>query len=144
MSVNDTIQDFKHGRLQIDCGEMTLVQMNEENPISYRGKGYIRHTSDDNLMFKIFVDQIKNNDKFRDLKRTITVNSGQILPENSYFRLSGTAFDRTVWSADRFTIDPHWPVDGEPIVDGKLWGYVNLMVDARARSLFTARISGDG
>jgi len=33
MSVSDTIQDFKNGRLQIDCGEMTLVQMNEENPI---------------------------------------------------------------------------------------------------------------
>jgi hypothetical protein len=120
MSIEESIEAFKNNRLEIDCVDMTLRQVNEDNPIVYRGKGTIRQTVDGKVSFKLFVNRTENNDKFVDLKRFFAAKSGEILPEDNYYSLSATAFDRTVWGAGRLLIHAAWPVDGEPIVTGDL------------------------
>jgi hypothetical protein len=121
MTISDLITAFKQHRLELDCIEMTLVQRVEANPISFRGKGYIRHTVDDILTFKLFTEETKNTDMFNDLARRLAVKSGEIFPENSYYNLIATAFDGTVLKAERIIPDPNWPAgNANPIIKGNL------------------------
>jgi hypothetical protein len=121
MSITDTIDAFKQRRLEFDCVEMTLIQQAEPNPISFKGKGYIRQTAEDVVTFKLFAEEIVNTDMFRDLSARLALKSGEIFPESTYYTLTATAFDRTVWKAERIIPDPSWPGgDALPIIKGNL------------------------
>jgi hypothetical protein len=62
MIADDLIKALKQLKLEIDCFEMALVQNLPENPVSYRGKGYIRQTENDTLTFKLYASETKNID----------------------------------------------------------------------------------
>lgn len=64
-----TIADFQQRKLQIDFVEFVLIQNRADDPISYRGTGYIRQTADDVLTFTLYaVETLKHL-----LRKTTTV-----------------------------------------------------------------------
>ena len=119
MSINDAIEMFKKGKLEIDCINMALTQMNVEKPVFYKGKGFIRQSEEGKISFNIFCAET-NTQSFLDFHRALSTQSGVLIKESEYFRLSASAFDGTIWKAERFLIRPSWPPSGGPIVTGEL------------------------
>ena len=51
--VDETIEAFRRGTLDIDCKRMVLAQCKEGGE-RFEGQGYIRQSADGSLIFKIY------------------------------------------------------------------------------------------
>jgi hypothetical protein len=119
MIADDLIKALKQLKLEIDCFEMALVQNLPENPVSYRGKGYIRQTENDTLTFKLYASETKNIDATRYMRAV--PHSGKLFTESEYYTLTALTSDGTVWAAEQILPDCDWTsCMPNPIVTGNI------------------------
>ncbi|MEQ8249417.1 MAG: hypothetical protein RID42_17215 [Alphaproteobacteria bacterium] len=116
------ISDFKKGNLHVDFLEMTLLQNSpSDNAISYNGRGYIRQTEEGALEYKLYANETRNSNYIVDFRRQFEVQSGEVLPEDSYFTLTGVAANGGSWKAEHVIPKCDWHAQhADPIVYGKL------------------------
>lgn len=105
MTMDDRIAALKAGKLRLDCVEMELVQDGVDNPIHYRGKGYIEQTSDGGLTMKVYSTE-HNADVFGSFEQHIT--AGRFLPKTEFYSLKAVAIDGVEWTASGLYPDCTW------------------------------------
>lgn len=122
MNPDQIISDFRQRKLHVDFLEMSLVQnKSSKGPVSYNGKGYIRQTGDDVLMFKLYANETLNTDFVANLKRLNEIKSGELYSDDSYYILSGIAADGTAWKAEHVLPNCDWNTQhANPIIHGNL------------------------
>jgi hypothetical protein len=119
MIPSEILSAFKLRTLEMDCVDMALVQSADASSISYKGKGYIRQTSEDFLTFKIYATETTNTDASRHLKEFFTAKSGRLFRDNEYYRFVAITSDGTKWTADKVRPIVNWGAQHtNPIVTG--------------------------
>jgi hypothetical protein len=72
--MDQIVEAFRGGKLQIDFISLTLVKNTSDNPIKYRGTGYIRQTDDNTLTLQLYSVETKNTDHFKGFKSYARLN----------------------------------------------------------------------
>lgn len=104
--IDETIDAFRRGTLDIDCKRMVLAQ-HKEGGKCFEGQGYIRQSDDGTLIFKIYV--VQHNAKPLGLFDSMFSGSaGKLHTDEMYYDLDATAHDGTRWTAARILLVPHW------------------------------------
>src|SRR5258708_2694050 len=121
MSIDSLIVAHKDGRLDIECAEMSLRQRTGTNPISFRGTGRIRQSSEGVLEFELRANEYKNTDMVSYFNEFMSVKPGTLIDEKRYYDLHVRGADGLGWVAERIRINPNWPgSDGSPTITGQL------------------------
>ena len=76
MSIYDDIEAFKAGRLDLSCIEMSLVQESAAVPVTYRGKGSLRHDDSKELAVTLYASETTNTDWGEDAGPRDTIRIG--------------------------------------------------------------------
>jgi hypothetical protein len=119
MIPSEILSALKQRTLEMDCVDVALVQSADVSPISYKGKGYIRQTSEDCLIFKLYATETTNTDKSRHLKDFFTAKSGRLRRDDEYYRFAAITSDGTKWTADKVRPFVNWGAQhANPIVTG--------------------------
>ena len=119
LDINETIDAFRRGALDIDCKRMVLAQ-HKEGGERFEGQGYIRQAVGGALTFKIYV--IKHNAKpFSHLEPTFSGGAGKLYGDEAFYDLEATGHDGTRWTATRILLTPHWDAtDMTVLAHGKM------------------------
>ncbi len=119
MRTDDLIEAFRTNALFIDCVEMTLTQRGADEPLIFKGKGFIRQDERGRTIFRLYTtsDDVDQATYYFDVAHT---EPGALLGEEKYFDLRATDKLNGTWIADRLSINPTWPVAGPPIIGGEL------------------------
>jgi hypothetical protein len=104
--INETIDAFRRGALDIDCKRMVLAQ-HKEGGERLEGPGYIRQLDDGTLIFKIYVVQ-HNAKPFGQLDAMLGGVAGRLHTDEMFYDLDATARDGTHWTAARILLVPQW------------------------------------
>jgi hypothetical protein len=104
--IDETIDAFRRGALDIDCKRMTLTQ-HKEGGERYEGPGYIRQNPDGSLFFKIYATD-KNAKPFRHLDPLLRMPVGTLHQHESLYDLNVVGHDGTNWTASRILPITHW------------------------------------
>jgi hypothetical protein len=102
------IEALQGGTLQIDFIELVLVQNTENEPIEYRGTGYIRQTETGALTVRLYSVETKNTDFIKDFNSLGRAKPGTLYRENDYFTLTGTSINGSVWTAKNLLPQCSW------------------------------------
>lgn len=90
------IEELQNGIWQLDCPNMVL-RKNATNDIDvYEGSGYIRRTSEGDLLLKLYS---KREVDVARLFRSNGLKSGQLIPDDEYYELSATDIKGRIWEA---------------------------------------------
>lgn len=122
MSVHGNISDYKTNNLHIDFRELTLSQ-NEclENPIIYRGGGYIEQTSDGKILFRLYCTIAENTNFLNDTFFKNNIPVGKLYPKSSYYTLKGVDTKGVVWESGRVLPGSSWSDSYDaPVMHGYL------------------------
>jgi hypothetical protein len=115
------IEAFQGGTLQIDFIELMLVQNTQNEPIEYRGTGYIRQTETGAMTVRLYSVETKNTDFMKDLNSVARVMSGTLYKDTDYFTLTGTTLDGSVWTAKNILPHGSWHAEQpNPIVNASV------------------------
>ena len=119
LDVNETIDAFRRGALDIDCKRMVLAQRKECGE-RFEGQGYIRQADGGALVFKIYV--AKHNAKpFGHLEEMFSGDAGKLHRDEAFYDLEATGHDGTRLTATRILPAPHWDAtDMTVLVHGKM------------------------
>lgn len=117
--IDETIDNFRNGILDVDCKRMVLAQR-KENGECFEGQGYIRQSDDGTLTFKIYVAR-HNAKPFRHLEAMFGGSVGKLHTDEEFYDLEATGHDGTCWSAARILVVAHWDVtDMTVMAHGKM------------------------
>jgi hypothetical protein len=104
--IDETIDAFRRGVLDIDCKRMVLAQ-HKDGGACFEGQGYIRQADDGVLIFKIYVT--KHNAKpFDHLKAMFGGGAGKLYGDEAFYDLEATGHDGTRWTATQILLVPNW------------------------------------
>lgn len=116
-NANSIIENFKRGKLNIDCANMVLKSCKDNNEY-FIGKGYIRQTEDEELEFKIYVNN-HNAEPFSSLNRASEKVVGKLLQEEDFFNLEAIDISGIQWKIRRIFPSQSWNMtDTEVVVTG--------------------------
>lgn len=90
------IEQLRNGTWQLDCPNMVLCKNVTNDRDVYEGSGYIRRTSEGDLLLKLYS---KRDIDFARLFRPNGVKSGQLIPHDEYHELSVTDVKGRIWSS---------------------------------------------
>jgi hypothetical protein len=117
--IDETIDAFRHGALDLDCTRMVLAQ-EKEGGERFEGQGYIRQLDDGALTFKIYVVQ-HDAKPLGHLAAMFSGNTGKLHGDEMFYDLDAIALDGTHWTAARILPMPRWnAADLTAIVRGKM------------------------
>ena len=104
--------------MQIDFLDLVLIQDKADEPISYKGKGYIRQTDDDTLTVRLYAVETANTDMASDFNCLNRAKSGTLYDETDFYSLTGTAPDGSTWTAKQLLPQCSWSfASANPIVE---------------------------
>ena len=106
--IDDTIDAFRRGTLDIDCKRMVLTQRKEGGDY-FEGQGYIRQADTGALIFKIYVAKY-NAKPFGHLEALRSRGAGKIYGDEILYDLEATARDGTRWTATQILLMQNWDV----------------------------------
>ncbi|WP_241332481.1 hypothetical protein [Burkholderia cenocepacia] len=112
MNLDKTIEDFRTGKLELDCRRMVLSQ-SAVGGERYEGKGYIRQCADGGLVYKIYVTGHENASPHEGLIREMGL-VGKVHPDELFFDLVAEVKDGTEIRASRLIPRVSWSTCGEP------------------------------
>jgi hypothetical protein len=104
--IDETINAFRRGALELDCKRMVLTQ-HKEGGERFEGQGYIRQSPDGALIFKIYVTQ-HNAKPFDHFGARLGVTAGKLHSDEMFYDLDATGHDGAHWVAGRILPAPHW------------------------------------
>lgn len=118
MDINETIDAFRNGKVNIDCQKMVLKQHIEGGEY-FEGLGYIKQTDDGTLNFKLYVTKFENVIPLGHLKTRLNAGAGKLYAEHAFYDLTAIGHDGTIWTSSRMLPAIHWDmVDNSVIADG--------------------------
>jgi len=90
--------DFRNGTLELRCVSMKLEQQGTDRPEIYSGPGYIRQNNLEGFHFVLFAQEIvSESSSIEKLMRSMSIPSGQIIPESELFALTAKDDKGRVW-----------------------------------------------
>ena len=117
--IDETIDAFRRGTLDIDCKRMVLAQHKEDGE-SFEGQGYIRQADGGAVIFKIYV-ATHNAKPLRHLEAMFSGGAGKLYRDEAFYDLEATGRDGTRWTATRILPALHWDAtDMTVLVHGKM------------------------
>lgn len=121
MNFEENIAKLKEQSFELDCLEMTLTQSTPKNPIKFHGKGYIRQSKDDRLVFKLYATDSINTDALMHARSVLSAKSGKLYADDEYYTLEVKASDRREWRAERILPSAAWDFEQpNPIISGAI------------------------
>lgn len=119
LDIDETIDDFRRGALDLDCKRI-LLRQHTEGGERFEGQGYIRQSPDGALTFKIYVTQ-HNAKPFGHLQAQLGVGAGKLHGDETFYDLDATGHDGTHWISTRIRPAPHWDIsDMSVLVTGQM------------------------
>lgn len=120
MKIDEMIEDFRLGKLELDCKRIVLTQ-NKEGGERYEGKGYIKQDPDGVVIYKIYTTEHENTTPYGQLSNYFS-HLGKIHPDETFFNLEAEAKGGATLRASRFFPSVSWDMHtGEPeFVGGQL------------------------
>jgi len=120
MNIYEMIEDFRLGKLELDCKRIVLTQ-NKEGGERYEGKGYIKQDADGVVIFKLYATEHQNTTPHSQLSNYFS-HLGKIHPDETFFNLEAEAKGGATLRASRFFPSVSWDMHtGEPeFVRGQL------------------------
>ena len=116
--IDETIDAFRRGSLDIDCKSMVLAQRKAGGE-QFEGQGYIRQAEDGTLIFKIYVTK-HNAEVSGHFQAMVNGSAGQLYPDEAFYDLEAIGCDGTRWTAMRILPYSHWDVsDMSVLMHGK-------------------------
>ncbi len=117
--IDETIDAFRRGTLDIDCKRMILAQ-HKEGGQCFEGQGYIRQADDGTLIFKIYVTT-HNANPFGHLEINFSGGAGKVYENEAFYDLEATGHDGTRWTATRILPSLNWDAtDKTVLAHGKM------------------------
>ncbi len=104
--IDETIDAFRRGTLDIDCKHMVLNQRKDGGE-SFEGQGNIRQTKEGALAFKISVGK-HNATPFGYLEAMLSGGAGNLHRDEAFYNLEATGYDGIHWAANRIRLVPNW------------------------------------
>jgi hypothetical protein len=114
LDIDETIDAFRRGFLDIDCKRMVLTQ-HKEGGERFEGKGYIRQTDDGKLIFKIYVTRY-NAKPLGHLEAMVNSSAGKMHSDEVFYDFEAAAHDGTRWTATRILPVPHWDMTDQTVL----------------------------
>ncbi|MDE2110188.1 MAG: hypothetical protein KGJ79_03520 [Alphaproteobacteria bacterium] len=114
LNIDEAIDSFRRGAVDIDCKRMVLTQ-HKEGGERFEGQGYIRQSPDGTLVFKIYVSQC-NAEPLGHLKARVGIKAGQLHCDEMFYDLDATAHDGTRWAAARILPAPNWDMSDRSVI----------------------------
>jgi hypothetical protein len=115
MSTSATIEAFRTGKLELDCKSMTLAQR-KEGGRRYIGPGYIRQSTEGELVFKIYVTYRENAHHFDGLTSGIKRTAGILANEDELYELTAVGHEGTVWRGMRIWPSFNWDTHNDSVI----------------------------
>jgi hypothetical protein len=120
-TMGDIASDLQRHTLEIDCFELFLAQRASENPVSFKGKGYVWQSAEDKLECKIFVEETKNTDQWKWTLGAASGKPGKLFCDSDYFDLTARDDHGVTWKAERLLPRCIWRFDEPcPIVSASI------------------------
>jgi hypothetical protein len=124
MNIDETIDAFRRGVLDLDCKRIVLSQ-NREGGERFEGPGYVRQAEDGTLEFKLYAVKLENVRPLGHLEALSKGVAGQLRADDSFYALTAVGRDGTSLTADRILPNPHWDMsDHSVLVTGKMQSMV--------------------
>jgi hypothetical protein len=124
MDIDETIDAFRRGAVDLDCKKMVLSQ-HKEGGERFEGQGYIRQTPDGALIFKLYVAKFENAEPFGHLKARFNAVGGKLHTDDMFYDLAAVGHDGTNWSAVRILPAIHWDMtDSSALANGHMQSIV--------------------
>jgi hypothetical protein len=115
MNIDETVDAFRRGALDLDCKKMVLRQRREGGEV-YTGPGYIRQTPEGGLTFKLYVIERENVRPMGHLAARMQGVPGQLHGPESFYDLTAVAHDGTTWTASGILPDFNWDMRDETAI----------------------------
>lgn len=109
---------FFEDSLVIDLLNIELLQLDESQPETYTGKGFLRIFRDRNFEFRMYADSNQHHGEYftRAWKRLEARKPGQQIARNEYFQLAGTDINGNKWCSEQVKVNPSTTSQGTVIV----------------------------
>jgi hypothetical protein len=104
--IDEAIDAFRRGTLDIDCKRMVLAQ-HKEGGECFEGQGYIRQADGGALMFKIYV-ATHNAKPLGYLEAMFSGSAGKLYGDEAYYDLEAAGHNGTRWTATRILLNLNW------------------------------------
>ncbi|WP_157003157.1 hypothetical protein [Ralstonia sp. A12] len=101
------IEDFRRGKVDLDCKRMVLSQ-NKEGGERYEGKGYIRQAEDDVLVYKLYITKVENATPHNYVATMLNHQLGTLHGDEMHYNLTAETYDGTTVSATRIYPNVSW------------------------------------
>jgi hypothetical protein len=124
MNIDETIDAFRRGMLDLDCKRIVLSQ-NRDGGERFEGPGYVRQAEDGSLEFKLYAIKLENVRPMGHLEALSRTLAGQLHADDYLYALAAVGHDGTSWSAARILPAPHWDMrDKSVLVTGRMQSIV--------------------
>ena len=124
MNIDETIDAFRRGVLDLDCKRIVLRQ-NRDGGERFEGPGYVRQAEDGSLEFKLYAVKLENVKPMGHLEALSKAVAGQLHADDYFYALTAVGHDGTSWTAARILPAPHWDMrDKSVLVTGKMQSIV--------------------
>ncbi len=120
MNIDEIIDAFRRGALDLDCKKMVLRQCKDGGEL-YEGPGYIRQTEEGGLTFKLYVVGRENVNPMGHFTARLQGIPGKLHSPELFYDLTAFAHDGTTWTATRILPDFNWDMrDNSAIGIGRM------------------------
>src|SRR5579872_1046183 len=124
MNIDETIDAFRRGAIDLDCKNMVLSR-HKEGGERLEGPGYIRQDPDGSLLFKLYVTRSENAHPLRHFESQLTAVAGKLHPDELSYDLTAVGHGGTQWTADRILPQVNWDMrDNSVLAGGKVQSIV--------------------
>lgn len=124
MNIDETIDTFRRGAIDLDCKKMVLRQRKGGGP-HFEGQGYIRQSQDGSLLFKLYVANYGNTKPTDHLDPWINAVAGALHSDDAFYDLTAVGHDGTNWTAARILPAIDWDMaDNNALARGQLQSIV--------------------
>ena len=112
MLLNETLEAFRKGNLELWCPKMTIRKQESDKLIEYSGSGLIRQNQERRLEFVLIECSLPSLPE--NLKRMLgnTGEVGKLLQPDKYYSLEATELSGWIWKADRLLVSNNFGTAG--------------------------------
>jgi len=115
VNIDETIDAFRRGTLELDCKKMVLRQRKDHGEV-YEGPGYIRQTPEGALTFKIYVTAHENVKPLAYFAARLQRGPGKLYSPDVFYDLTVLAQDGATWTATDILPNFNWDMSDQSII----------------------------
>jgi len=115
MDIDETIDAFRRGALDLDCKKIVLSQ-HKEGGERFEGQGYIRQELDGTLIFKLYVTKSENAKPLGHVEAQLNAVAGKLHADDMFYDLEAVGRDGTHWTAVRILPAINWDMSDRSVL----------------------------